>query len=226
MLAPRVTRGFRRLLLVRALAAELIGTFALVFAGAGAIIRRPHFGRALQPRRLVCVCADAPLFLDAAARLLGCSAVGRAARCSNSARLARQPRSRRRDPSRRLAGASVPVGGGADVLLDVRDHECGDRYARRRRGCGNRDRRHSRSRRDARRACHRRIDESGALARSGARLRRVQALWLYIAAPLLRGGWRHRVPVRAPRTGDGMRRRLDGASQVAEVPALPAPERA
>ena len=67
-----------------------------------------------------------------------------------------------------LAGSVVPLGAGADLLPDVRDHGRRDRHARGRRGGGDRDRRHGRPRRDVRRPDLRRLDEPGALDRPGA----------------------------------------------------------
>ena len=123
--------------LLRACVAELIGTFALVFAGAGAVMvdaktgalghvgvaitfglvimvmiyaRRARLRRAFQPGRVVRLRGHATLSLDASRALLARAAVGRAARRRAAARVARQPRARRRDASCRLERAVVRVG--------------------------------------------------------------------------------------------------------------------
>ena len=107
--------------------AEAIGTFALVFAGCGAIMvdakthqlghvgvaisfglvimvddlrRRPRLRRALQRRRHLRLRAHPALPLAARARLLGGAVRRRARRRGAPARLAREHRPRRRDAAR------------------------------------------------------------------------------------------------------------------------------
>ena len=235
----RAGRGERRLLLMqpalrRALAAELIGTFALVFAGAGAIMvdaktgQLGHIGvaiafglvimvmiyavgprlrRAPQPRRVALVRADASLPVAARVGLLGGAGGGRAARRGPPARVARERRPRRRHAAVGLRPPVVPLGGRPELLPDVRDHGGGDRHAGGRRGGRDRDRRHGRPRCDGRRPDQRRLDEPGALARAGGRLRRPAcALDLPHGAVPRRRPRRARVPAgprRAARAGGG-----------------------
>ena len=181
-------------------AAELIGTFALVFAGCGRdhgrredaaarprrrrdhlrprdhgddLRRRPRLGRALQSGRVVRVRAHPPLPVAARVRLLG--RAGRRARCSPRRSCARRSATSPHVGATLPSGLDrpvVPLGGRPDALPDVRDHGRRDRHARGRRGGGDRDRRHGRPRRDVRRPDLRRLDEPGALARPGDRLRR------------------------------------------------------
>ena len=123
--------------LARLLAAEFVGTFALVFAGCGAIMvdaktgalghvgvaitlrprdhgddlrGRAHLRRALQPGRHLRVRAQPPLPLAARCRLLGGAAARRARGRGDPARLARQHRPRRRDAPRRARRASRSSG--------------------------------------------------------------------------------------------------------------------
>ena len=106
-------------------------------------------------------------------------------------------------------GATVPnVGAGTALLYevvltrvpDVRHRRRGDRHPRGRRGCRDRDRRHGRARRAVRRPDHRRLDEPGALARPGARVRAVDDFWVYLVGPIARRDARRvRLPVRPRR---------------------------
>ena len=190
---------------VAARRAEGFAAFALVFAGCGAIVAdarydgalgavgigaglragdhgdglrdRPPLRRPHQPG------GDARVHADAALP------------APRGRRLHRRAGGRRAWPRRLLLlavwpsqpadlGATVPsVGVGsalvyemrADRGADVRDHGRGHRHPRRRRRGRDRDRRRGGPRRVVRRAGDRRVDEPGALARPGARRRRVAA---------------------------------------------------
>ena len=201
--------------LARSLVAELIGTFALVFAGAGAImvdaqthalghigvaisfglvimvmiyavghISGAHFNPAVSfafaltrhfpwPRAISYWIAQATGAVIAAALLRG--SLGNIAHVG-----ATLPSGSERQ--------SFLLGSRADLLPDVRDHGGRNRHPRRRRGSGDRDRRHGRPRCDVRRAD---LGASMNPARSfGPALVSgdLHALWLYIAAPLLGAG--------------------------------------
>ena len=185
--------------LARQALAGWIGTFALVFAGCGAIMSTPrptrsatsawrsprpgdhghdlcgraHLGRPLQPGGHVRVRADTPLPLAAGGGLLAGAAGGRAGGGAGAARLARERGACGSDAAQRLRRAGVSVGERAHVLPDVRDHGRGHRHARGRRGGSDRGRRDGRSRRAVRRPDLRRLDEPRSLAGSGARRRRL-----------------------------------------------------
>ena len=121
-----------------------------------------HFNPAVSLR----VRAHPPLPVAARRRLLGRAARGRAARGGAPARLARRHRrtsAPRCRPARQAQSFLWELV--LTLLPDVRDHGRRHRHARRRRGGGDRDRRHGRPRRDVRRPDLRRLDEPGALAR-------------------------------------------------------------
>ena len=132
--------------------------------------RRPHLRRPLQSRRHLRVCRSpatspgraSPLYW--AAQLAGALAAALVLRGSlgNIAHVGATLPSRIRRPG-------VPVGGGADVLPDVRDHGRRHRHPSGGRGGRDRDRRHRRPGRDVRRPNHRRLDEPRPLARPGHR---------------------------------------------------------
>ena len=191
------------------LRAEMIGTFALVFAGAGAVMvdaktdALGHVGVAITFGLVIMVMIygvghisgahfnPAVSFAFALTRHFPWTRV----RATGSRRLSGallaaallraslgNARTRRRDAARRLEGAVVPLGSRPDLVPDVRDHGRRNRHARSRRGRSDRGRRHGRARRDVRRADLGRVDESRALARPRDRQRRpARALDLPVA---------------------------------------------
>ena len=196
----------------RILVAEAIGTFALVFAGAGAVMveredggawshrrrnhirtrdhgddlcRRAHLRRAFQRGRHIRIRPHSPFPLVARRGLLVRSAGGRRRRRAPPAGLTRRRRRRGRDASRRLASAIVLLRAGDDRVPDVRDPGRGDRHESGGRGGRDRDRRDDCPRRHVRGTDLGSFHESDALDRPRHRLRNFHALWLYIVAPLL-----------------------------------------
>ena len=186
--------------LARSLVAELIGTFALVFAGAGAIMvdaktrQLGHVGVAITFGLVIMAMIyavghvsgahlnPAVSFAFALTRHFPWSRVAGywAAQLAGASR--RRPWSCvRRSGTIAHVGATLPSGSQGQAFLweliltllpDVRDHGRRHRHPRRRGGGRDRDRRHGRTRRDVRRSDHRRIHEPGPLDRAGARLRR------------------------------------------------------
>ena len=149
-------RQLRPLPLARVLVAEAIGTFALVFAGCGAIMvdsktgALGHVGVAITFGLVIMVeiyavghvsgahFNPAVTFSFALTRHFpwprafaywGAQLVGASDRGGDPARLARQHRTRRRDLPERLRRPGVPLGGRDDALPDVRDHGRRDRHA-------------------------------------------------------------------------------------------------
>jgi hypothetical protein len=131
---------------------------------------RPHLRRPLQSERHLRLRPQPPLSLDASRRLLGSAAHRRDRGCRSPARFAWQHRQCRRDAAVRLARPVLPLGTGAHLLPDVRDHGRRYRRPRRRRGGSDRGRRHRRARRDVWRADQWRLDEPCSLNRPGPRV--------------------------------------------------------
>jgi hypothetical protein len=178
--------------LLRALTAEAIGTFALVFAGCGRagdhvrdLRRGPHQRRPFQRGCDLRVRADATLPVAARVRLLGGAVRRRRLRRCVAARVAWEHRARRRDLPVGVRGAGVSLGAGDECLLDVRDPGRRHRHARGGGGRGDRDRRHDRLGRDVRRTDHRRVDESDAFARTSLVSGDLHAIWVCILAPIV-----------------------------------------
>ena len=78
----------------------------------------------------------------------------------------------------------VPVGGRALLLPHVRDHGGCHRHQRRRRSSRDRHRRHGRPRRHVRRPHHRRIHEPRPLTRPAIVTGDLHAIWIYLLAPI------------------------------------------
>src|SRR4051812_31134577 len=152
--------------MTRALGAEAIGTFALVFAGAGAVVvdarthALGHLGVALAFGLVIMAMIYAVGHVSGAhlnpAVSLGVALTRQfpwsrvaaywgatGGRCGRGrarpAPVARRRRPPRRDAAVGLAGTVVPVGGDADLLPDVRDHGRRDRHPRGRPGRRDRD---------------------------------------------------------------------------------------
>ena len=223
------------LVLARRLAAEFVGTFALVFAGGGRdhgrredpsarpsrgrdhlrardhgddLRGRAHLRGALQPSGHVLVRAQPALSLAARLCLLGRPDPRRAHRRGDPPRLARQHRPRRRHAPLRLPGSVVSLGARAQLLPDVRDHGRRHRHPRRRRSRRDRRRRHRRPRRDVRRPDLRCLDEPRPLDRAGPRQRRPpRALALHPRARDRRRPRRAHLPAHPRRTRDASHQR-------------------
>jgi hypothetical protein len=185
--------------LARALVAELIGTFALVFAGAGAIMvdakthALVHVGVAISFGLVIMMMIYAVGHISGAHFNPSVSFAfaltrhfpwprafvywaAQVAGASIAAAILRASLGNIAHVGATLpvgiARTVVPVGGRVDLLPDVRDHGRRNGHTRGRGGGGDRDRRHGRSGRDVRRPDLRRIDEPGTLARARDRLRR------------------------------------------------------
>ena len=198
--------------LAQALAAEAIGTFALVFAGAGAIMvdektgGSGQVGIALTFGLVIMAMIYAVGHISGAhfnpavsfAFALTATSPGRrvgaywAAQFSGAlaaalafAFLARRRGGRRCDASFRLGRSGLPMGDDPHLLLDVRDHGRRDRHASGRRGGRDRDRWHRRARRAFRRARSPGIDEPRPLRGARDCRCRLSDLWIYLTAPFL-----------------------------------------
>src|SRR6476619_5685575 len=184
--------------LARLLAAEFVGTFALVFAGCGAIMvdaktgALGHVGVAISFGLVIMVMVYAVGHISGAhfnpavtvafalsrhfprRRLLGYWAAQLLGALAAAAIL-RGSLGNVADVGATLPSGSqpvVPLGADDDVLPDVRDHGRHHGYARRGGGSRDRDRRHRRPRRHVRRPHLGRLHESGPLDRPCFRLRR------------------------------------------------------
>ena len=210
--APELSGGDVDRALARLLAAEFVGTFALVFAGCGAIMvdakthALGHVGVAITFGLVIMAMIYAVGHISGAhfnpavtfafaltrhfpwPRALGywtaqlLGALTAAALLRGS--LGNIAHVGATLPSG-SQGAVVPLGARDELLPDVRDHGRRHRHPRGRRGRGDRDRRHGRPRRHVRRPDLRRLDEPGPLARPRTRLRRpARALALHRRARL------------------------------------------
>ena len=195
--------------ILRCLLAEAIGTFALVFAGCGAIMvdsktsALGHVGVAISFGLVIMVMIYAVGHISGAhfnsavtlafalsrhfprPRVVGywTAQLGGATATALVLRasLGDVAHIGRRFPPARTAG--LPVGGGAHLPAHVRDHGGGHGHPCCRRGRRRRDRGNGRPRRHVRRPCHRGVDEPARSLGPAIAAADYASVWLYVAAP-------------------------------------------